>query len=742
MHLLVAQSGTIDDGTEPRDLGQSPGEVVVLSAADTELALLAAAHAKRQASQLCRQLRLANLLQLKHNYSVDLYIENTLAHAKVVILRLLGGESYWPYLTERLVALSQAQNLSLIVLPGDDKADLSLSRLSNVDQETCDNLWAYLVEGGIENAQGFLEAVEAYIEGAPPPLVARPLVKAGIYQHPACRSDADRLADCPTAGIIFYRALYQSGDLAGIDALINGLAKSGLRPVPIYVASLRDPVCEPVVRRILEDVQPDVILNTTAFSASKPGHDADGGVLAECDVPVLQVVLSTATAQSWAEGTNGLSARDIAMHVALPEVDGRILTRAVSFKSDATFDAGCQHYIVRAEPIPDRVDFVVRQADAWSILRHTAPSDRRVAVVLANYPNRDARIANGVGLDTPASAINVLTAMAEGGYMVADVPESGNALIAELQSGVTNAGVAARLVQHSLALSDYETMFAQLPATLRRDVVERWGAPKDDPFVTADGFAIGVRSYGNVVVGIQPARGYNIDPKATYHDPALVPPHAYFAFYFWMRKVFCAQAVVHLGKHGNLEWLPGKALALSQACYPEAALGPLPNIYPFIVNDPGEGSQAKRRTSAVIIDHLMPPLTRAETYGPLRELEVLVDEFFAADGLDEARRRFLQSEILAVSARLGLDKDFGFDIKGDPVVALTTVDNHLCELKELQIRDGLHILGEAPVRRQRRDTLIALGRVPRGDGSGSDASLLRALAEDLGLLEFDPLDTD
>ena len=242
------------------------------------------------------------------------------------------------------------------------------------------------------------------------------------------------------------------------------------------------------------------------------------------------------------------------------------------------------------------------------------------------------------------------------------------------------------------------------------------------------------------MVGIQPARGYNIDPSASYHDPDLPPPHGYLAFYGWLRREFGAHAIVHMGKHGNLEWLPGKALALSADCLPEAVLGPLPHIYPFIVNDPGEGAQAKRRAAAVIVDHLTPPLTRAETYGPLSELERLVDEYYEAAGLDPRRMAYLRGEILALSARLGLDRDIGIGPADDADAALGKLDNHLCELKELQIRDGLHVFGQAPAGDQLTDLLVALVRVPRGSGEGGDASLLRALAADLDLAGFDPLD--
>jgi len=289
-----------------------------------------------------------------------------------------------------------------------------------------------------------------------------------------------------------------------------------------------------------------------------------------------------------------------------------------------------------------------------------------------------------------------------------------------------------------LSLHDYATFFATLPAALRDKITTQWGAPEKDPFFADGAFHLPAHRFGNIVVGIQPTRGYNIDPAATYHSPDLLPPHGYLAFYAWLRREFGAHAIVHMGKHGNLEWLPGKALALSAECAPEAALGPLPHLYPFIVNDPGEGSQAKRRAAAVIIDHLTPPLTRAESYGPLRDLEQLVDEYYEAAGLDPRRCRTLRDRILELAASIGLDKDCGVVRDDNADAALGKLDNHLCELKELQIRDGLHIFGVSPDGEQLTDLLVALTRAPRRNGDGADASLIRALAKDLDL-DFDPL---
>ena len=406
-----------------------------------------------------------------------------------------------------------------------------------------------------------------------------------------------------------------------------------------------------------------------------------------------------------------------------------MLSRAVSFKSAARFDETVQANIVTHAPEPDRVAFVAELAARWARLRRTEPNDRRVAIILANYPNRDGRIANGVGLDTPAGTVEALRAMKAAGYETGDLPADGDALVSALKAGPTNALKPDRTGGVLLPMDDYLSFFESLDPTIQDAVTERWGAPEADPFCRDGSFHLALLRYGNVVAGIQPARGYNIDPKASYHAPDLVPPHGYFAFYAWLRGGFDAHAIVHMGKHGNLEWLPGKALALSSACYPEAVLGAMPHVYPFIVNDPGEGTQAKRRTSAVIIDHLTPPLTRAESYGPLKDLEALVDEYYEASGHDPRRLKLLKGQILDLVRDIGLDQDAGIAPGDDDDLALEKLDAWLCDLKEMQIRDGLHIFGLSPEGGLLTDLVVALARIKRGEGAGED-SLHRAIARD------------
>ena len=731
MHLLAVQAGTLPDGTDAVDLGQTPGEIVVLSAADTELACLAAAWRGGPSG-----LRLANLMRLGHHLSVDLYVERMIEPARLVVVRLLGGRAYWPYGVEQIAAAARRRGTALAFLPGSTEPDPDLTADSTLPPEVVERLWCYLRHGGPDNARAFLDYAGSLI-GRPAGWVEpRPLPAAGRHR-------ADPADGRPRALLVFYRALVLAGDTQAIDALCDALAAEGLAVTALYVHSLKDPAAAGLVRAEIAEAPPAVILNATGFATSAPGRAA-AGPFGPADCPVLQVILAGETEAAWRDGGGGLGPRDLAMNVSLPEIDGRILARAVAFKQ-LHRDAATQCDLARLSAVPDRIAFTARLAAGWARLRRTPAGERRVALVLANYPHRDGRLGNGVGLDTPAAAADILAALARAGYDVADPPADGAALMRALLAGITNAPAPDRIVRAVLPLAAYRAWFATLPAAAREAVLDAWGQPEDDPWLRPGGdgaaaFALPVLDLGGVAVAIQPARAPGDEAARRYHDAALPPPHRYLAFYRWLGAGFGAQAVIHLGKHGTLEWLPGKAVALSAGCFPELALGPLPHLYPFIVNDPGEGTQAKRRAGAVIIDHLTPPLTRAETYGPLRELERLVDEYYEASGLDPRRLAVLRREILSLSAVIGLEADLGIQPGDDPDLALRKLDNHLCELKELQIRDGLHIFGRSPEGEQLTGLLVALVRVRRGARPG-DESLPRALAADLGL-GFDPLDCD
>ncbi len=842
MHLVAGETERIDDGSAAVDLDQSPGDIVLISAADSELAAFASAAGRAGEGP---SLRLANLMRLGHPYSVDLYLEKTLSKAKLVVLRLIGSAGYWPYGLEALRALSRGGGPRLIVVPGgDERWDPALEAYCTVPLEDCRQFWRAAVAGGPANLDRALRLARHLVGDGDRPAEAEPLPVAGLHH--------DGADGRPLALVVFYRALLEGGSTGPVDELVRALDRAGLAARAIYVTSPKNPEAAAFIARIAEETPPDIVINGTAFSLSKPGRHAEPTVLDAPGRPVLQIVFAQTTRAAWLASARGLGPRDMIMNVVLPEVDGRILTRPISFKEELPRDGVTDSRIVAYRADPERIAFVAAEAAAWVRLGRKAPSERRVAIILSNYPGRSGRIGNGVGLDTPESTIRIIRAMRAAGYRLEGFPETGRGLMtaleaAQIAAGSPVSGVPAEgphpnpppqggreslattdgtsapeqsgtpepspplrgragegdfllrsgdgaavgttegphpnpppqggreslattdgssaaeqsgtaqpspplrgragegdlltAAIETLSLADYRAFHDALPKALREELAARWGAPESDPSFAEGGFRLAILRFGQVVVGVQPARGYGVDPKATYHDPLLPPPHGYLAFYAWIRTVFGADALVEVGKHGNLEWLPGKAIGLSASCWPEAALGPLPLIYPFIVNDPGEGAQAKRRSAAVIVDHLMPAIMRAETHGPFAELETLIDEYHLALGADPRRRDDLEREILERAARHGIDRDLELG-DGDPARALRAIDAHLCDIKDLQIRDGLHVFGESPDGETLAGTLAAIARIPRSGTRPADASLVRAIAADLGLGDFDPLAPD
>ena len=750
MHRLAATPGGWTPGTDGVIfIEQQPAPVVILTAADTDIQLLSQATATASALP---QVRVANLLQLQQQLTIDAYESDVLRHAQIVMVRLLGGAGYWPYGLEVVKQTAATTGATLIIIPGDERPDPHLVSHSTVPLAIADRLWRYFTEGGLTNivhALQYLSDIGLGTQHAPPQ--PQPVDRVGCYEGAV----APGKANGPAVGLLFYRSHYLAGNTAPIDALCAALAQRQLTPKALFVSSLREPEVQAEVRQHLATAQ--VILNTTSFAITSPHQTNSAPSLWHLlDVPVLQVILSGGSQAQWQQQWQGLAPRDIAMNVALPEVDGRIISRAVSFKAIAATSQPLEADVVTYEPVCDRVQFVADLALQWVQLRQTPPAKRRIAVILPNYPNRDGRLANGVGLDTPASAVEVLAALQQAGYHTEALPQSTSELMQQLTQGPTNDPETRGLKppEQRLTADAYWDQFEALPAAVQQGVVDRW----QRRIVTATTAEIPIsgRQYGNIFVGIQPSRGYDVDPSLSYHAPDLAPTHDYLAFYMWIRREFKAQAVVHLGKHGNLEWLPGKSIALSQDCYPEAAFGPLPHLHPFIVNDPGEGAQAKRRAQAVIIDHLTPPLTRAELYGPLQTLEALIDEYYEAQSLDPSRLPVIRDRLLQLIRQQHLDSDLGWgrgegssashvavsgadrDDAVDLEAFISTADGYLCELKEAQIRDGLHILGQPPQGTQCRDLAVAIARYP---GLGQRRGLTRAIALAWGW-DFDPITED
>jgi len=729
MHRLAAVPGSSSPGDGVLFIEQPAATAVLLTSADTDLTALAGQLDRNPAPLGSgRTLGGLNLAALQHPAVLDHYIRTSLAGSELVVVRLLGGRGHFSYGLEQLKGWAEAKpERQLMVLSGTAEEEASLVELGTVPHTLALACSRCLREGGPANWQAVLQSLNAHLIGEPLEL-PEPQALADPQNHDW------REEPGPRVGVVLYRALLQAGDLALADALLAAMRQAGLAPRALWISSLRDPAVQQGVADLFEREVVQAVLCTTSFASVQFSEAGLGAPLWErLGVPVLQLLCSTQSRESWRESSVGLAPLDLTLQIALPELDGRITTRVGAFKEAQRADPRLSTALLSYEPDQERLAWVCQLIARWCELRATPAPLRRLALVLANYPTRNSRLANGVGLDTPASAAAMLQWLVDAGYTLGDdpLPADGDALIQLLLAGRSNDPESLhRPALAHLPLAEYEAWYAELPLEGRERLEARWGAPGADPQLEAAGFPIQALRFGQVIVLIQPERGYDRDPSLSYHSPDLPPPHAYLAQYLWLRQGAGVQLICHVGKHGNLEWLPGKGLGLSSSCYPEWALGPMPHIYPFIVNDPGEGSQAKRRAQAVILDHLTPPLGRAGLHGDLRELEALIDEYWEAMQLGSARSEQLRALVLERLAALQLPDLLAGVEGGDP---LDAADGYLCELKEAQVRTGLHRFGSLPEPAALAELLSCLARPPQDQGLG----LTQAIARDLEI-ELDP----
>ena len=680
--------------------------------------------------------------------------------ADVVVVRVLGGYRA----LQKTIDTALASGLPVVIVSGEQAPDADLMQRSTVPAGIAVQAHGYLAQGGVQNiGQLYAFLCDTLLMtgfGFEPPAAtpswgvlnrrctAGSECPSGTACFPGTAWAAAR-TDGPTIAVLYYRAQQLAGNTAYVEALCCAIELAGGRPLPVYCTSLRAP--EPELLELLGTADAMVVTVLAAGSAvpaavTAGGDDDSWNVkhLAALDVPILQGLCLTSSRATWAASDSGLSPRDVATQVAVPEFDGRIITVPFSFKE---FDAeGLISYV----PDPERCARVAGLAVNYATLRRVAPADKRVALVFSSYPTKYSRIGNAVGLDTPASALAFLNALRDNGYRIGEIPGvasgDGDALIhALIECGgldpdwLTEGQLADRAIR--IPAAAYRTWFATLPAELREAMVRHWGAPPGELFVDRsrdpDGeIVVAAIQSDNIVILVQPPRGFGENPIAIYHDPDLPPSHHYLATYFWLRHSFGAHAVVHMGKHGNLEWLPGKTVGMSANCGPDAAMGDLPLIYPFLVNDPGEGTQAKRRAHATIVDHLIPPMARAESYGDTARLEQLLDEHANVAALDPAKLPAIRQQIWTLMSAAKMDHDLGLaerpsDDSFDDM--LLGVDGWLCEIKDVQIRDGLHVLGAAPTGEAELDMVLAILRARQLFGGEQSMPGLRqalGLAED------------
>ncbi|MDP9436885.1 MAG: cobaltochelatase subunit CobN, partial [Actinomycetota bacterium] len=705
---------------------------LLLSTADTDLL------AARAVDDPALPLRLANPARLDGPVILD--------GVALVVVRLLGGRRAWDGL-DALLADAATRRVPVVALGGEGSVDAELTTLSTVPPGVVADAAAYLREGGTANLRELVAFLSDTVlltgHGFAPPAT---LPLHGV--HGRRPLDPTR----PTVGVVFYRAHALSGNTAFVDVLCDAVEARGANALPVYVGSLR-PDADGRVGAVEELLtgRVDALVVTVLAGGGSGAADAEGWdarALAALDVPVLQGLCVTSSRAAWEASDAGLAPIDAAMQVAIPEFDGRLVGPPFSFKEEGP--DGVPTYVAD----PERAARVAGVAVAHARLRSVPPADKKIALVLSSYPTKHSRVGNAVGLDTPASAVRLLQALRDTGHTVGDpvgggtgstFPEDGDELIHTLIAAgghdvewLTEEQLRAAVAR--VPLADYEDWFATLPEDLRERMVAHWGPPPGSLYVDDGQIVLAALQYGNVVLMIQPPRGFGENPIAIYHDPDLPPSHHYLAAYRWLESSFGAHAVVHVGKHGTLEWLPGKGLGLSASCAPDAVLGDLPLFYPFIVNDPGEGTQAKRRAHATVVDHLVPPMARAESYDETAQLEQLLDEYAQVQALDPAKLPALRAQIWELVTAAQLHRDL--HVEAAPADEefddfLLHVDGYLCEVKDVLIRDGLHVLGQPPSGPALVDLVLGVLRAEQtwGGETGALPGLRRALAAEHGLVE-------
>jgi cobaltochelatase CobN len=727
--------------------------LLFLTTADTEI--LAAAKATESLPDEFPEVRCANPAGFDDPAEL---LDAELPGARAVLVRLLGGRKAWTEGFAELWRRCGQRGIPLLAFGGEAEPDAEMTAASTVPAGAVAEAFEYLRHGGVANTANLFRFVadtvlmEGY--GFEP---AEPLPEVGVYHprlpHGSSVEDALALHDPerPTVGVAFYRTHWMSGNTAFIDTLVGEIEAAGANALPVYSYSLRADPDGGVPALELFRGRIGCLVTTVLASGGSNAADAyaDDGpegwleweVLAfeELGVPVVQGICTTSSREAWLASDAGLSPLDTAWQVAIPEFDGRIISVPFSFKEREREDSPVSAPITLYRADPERARRVAGLATRFARLGGDNVG-KKVAVLLSNYPTKHSRVGNAVGLDTPVSAIRLLSALEEAGYDVGksgDAPDDGDELIHSLIAAGGHdleflteeqlSGATGRL-----DADEYAAWFAGLPEELRASVERQWGPPPGDIYLDDGDLIVAGLCFGNVFVGIQPPRGFGENPTAIYHDPELPPTHHYLAAYRWVVDEFGADAVVHLGKHGTLEWLPGKSLGLSPACAPDAAIADVPFFYPFVVNDPGEGTQAKRRSHATVVDHLIPPMTRAETYDDLARLEQLLDEYYQVETLDPSKIPAMEARIWECMQAAELHRDLGVDEKPDEFGDfINEVDGYLCEIKDLPIRGGLHVLGEPPEGEPFAEMVAAILRL----GAGEVPGLRRAAGAAYGLNE-------
>ena len=794
----VRQPARVDDAAQPHQAQLANG-IMLLSHADTDLLTLA-----KSKELLPAELKVSaySLNALHSEEQMQVLLVGELGSARVIVLRVHGPLSCVPGF-DRLRATCVERGQSLVLVSGTGELSPEFSQTVNVPGDVMETATSYLALGGINNFAELFRFLSDRLmltgHGYAPPSL---MPEHGIYlpeMDVAEIDDWERQADPlkPTVAVLFYRAHRMSGNTAFIDTLAQALQAQGVNALCIFTSSLKSKEAgRPVAFQWIEG-RADVLISTLSFALGEvnTGNVTQGAEavssLERLGIPVIQAIASGMPRGAWEGSRRGLNALDTAVNVAIPEFDGRIISVPVSFKERG---ANAESLYVAHE---ERAQRVAGIAARLAGLRRIPNRDRRVAFVLTNSAAKASQVGGAVGLDSPASLLTTLHALKGRHYTIDGLPETSDELMQRLLARGTydDRYPLDPMQAERFSRSAYHKIFSAFPDSARRRMEDFWGQPQErgfsvraakpktdkkllgtlagklasfqgEPWGDEQGYHFAAMNFGNALIALQPPRGYGVDPDAIYHTPDLPPTHHYAAFYRWLATPqaqggWGADAIVHMGKHGTLEWLPGKGVGLSGECFPDLLLADMPLIYPFIINDPGEGSQSKRRAHALIVDHLTPPMTSAQTYGALAELNQLVNEYYAVEKLDPSKLPYLQQQIWELVQKTNLQADLDLknmlsrdhgdhkhewddeltpegvpatlaEMSGNEVAHLIEdLDGYLCELGMAQIRDGLHILGQMP---PMAEMLRSLTRLSNEGVPSLQASLATAFGFDLTLL--------
>ncbi len=715
MHRILNIAG--NDKNKDDLIAQPVADFIFITSVKADLNLLSNLLLEKEFASLKNNIRALEISNLNSSAQVDNYLLKTINYAKVVVLRLFGDKGTWNYGIERLLNWQEVdKKRKLLILSGTLEQEVSLCEISSIDKEVALNISKLLRSGGLDNYRKFLNCLN-YLK-IDETLIPDEFLKISFYADPYLYDW--KIEKGEKIGIISYKSLFLANEIEVNEKLNLQLRKIGLSPKTFFISTLKDEIIQKKLIEIFKKEDIKIIITTTSFSSSQIKNndliEDSANIFTSLKIPILQLLSSNISRKNWLNSSIGMNSSDLLMQIIIPEFDGRITTCPSAFKEIISKKNTLYSEITSYKADQVGIEWISKFAKNYVKLQKLNNFDKRICLVISNYPVKNGRIGNGVGLNTPSSIINILNWLKEEGYDLGscNYPQESSELMSILIKTRTNDIESQNNKPLDyLPLSDYLKYWNYLELDPKNIIVNRWGKPSDAIDLDNEGFSINGLRFGKITLLIQPQRGYDAYTDRDIHSPDLPPPHRYLAQYFWIENVFKANAICHIGKHGTVEWLPGKSIGLSNKCFPNIICPAIPNIYPFIVNDPGEGSQAKRRTAATIIDHLTPPLDRSELYGKYSILENYLDEYFEAKLLNSNRIEIIEKSIFEL-----IKKDFSEINLVNNINLIEEIDSFLCKIKESQIRTGLHIFGNRQNYINEINLFLCIARVPNASRIG------------------------